>query len=76
MVERECSCMEAARGYQHVRKYYNLMRTQMGTLLPYQRITALSVCNWWYYIALQPFSNIYHLIYVENVGHVSASLTE
>ena len=73
MVEQECSCMKAARGYQNVRKYYNLMRTQMGTICYHINVLLLYLfaTGQWYYIALQLFSNIYHLIYVENVGHVS-----
>ena len=33
MVGQVCSYMEAERGYQNVRKYQNLMRTQVGTFV-------------------------------------------
>ena len=75
MVEQVCSHMEAERGYQNIRKYYNLMRTQVGTFVTistYYCFTCMQlVSGTMYNIALQLFANIYHLIYVENVGHVS-----
>ena len=69
MVDQAGSYMEAERGYQNVKKYYNFMRTKIGTFVTISTLLLyLYATGQWYYIALQLFSNIYHLIYV---GHVS-----
>ena len=75
MMEQVCSYMEAKGGYQNVRKYYNSMRTQVGTFVTistYYCFTCMQLASG--IISRSSFFQIYimtHLIYVANVGRVS-----